>query len=346
VSPELRLTYHQLLDVIDVSLAMVGIPAAVREVEAEVTAEADLLGVPSHGISLVPPLMAAIRSGTIKAVPQPHLLRDVGATCVADVDGGPGRHGALWAMERAMERAGRHGIGLCLATNVAHWGRGHAYAYRAALAGMVGICTTNAMTNMLGFGSSRPLLGNNPLAIGVPRGANEDPIVLDMAMSQAAIGKIGTYAREGKPVPEGWGLDTDGQPTNDPARILASHRVLPMGDHKGAGLSLMLELLTGALAGGLLSYEIALGSGGLDTGTTKLFIALDVAAVSERERFAARVTDLLAFLHDNDDAPEGFLYPGERGWRTRERYLAEGIPIHGQIVAQLQAAGVPLPRRD
>jgi LDH2 family malate/lactate/ureidoglycolate dehydrogenase len=343
VAQELRLTYQQLIDVIDVSLATVGVPASVREVEAEITAEADLLGVPSHGVSLVPPLMAAIRAGSIKASPQPSLLRDRGATCVADADGGPGRHAALWAMERAMERAGRHGIGLCLATNMAHWGRGHAYAYRAALAGMVGICTTNAMTNMLGFGSSRPLLGNNPMAIGIPRGAHQDPIVLDMAMSQAAIGKIGTYAREGRPVPQGWGLDAAGQATSDPASILASRRVLPMGEHKGAGLSLMLELLTGALAGGLLSYEIALGTGGLDTGTTKLFIALDVAAVSDRERFDARTADMLAYLRENDDAAEGFTYPGERGWRTRERYLAEGIPIHGAIVAQLAAAGVPLP---
>ncbi|MHB0877140.1 MAG: Ldh family oxidoreductase [Anaerolineae bacterium] len=340
----MRLRYQQLVDVIDVALASAGVPAAVREVEAEITAEADLLGVPSHGVALLPPLLAAIGAGSVKAAPQPSVVRERGATCVVDTDSGPGRYGALWSMERAIERASRHGVGVCLATNMAHWGRGHAYAYRAALAGMVGICATNAMTNMLAYGSSKPLLGNNPLAIGIPRAAAEDPIVLDMAMSQAAIGKIATYAREGREVPAGWGLDESGRPTTDPTAVLASHLVLPMGEHKGAGLSLMIELLTGALAGGLLSYEIALGPGGLDTGTSKAFLVLDVSALGERDRFVARTNDLLAYLRQHDDAETPFQYPGERGWRTRERYLAEGIPIHPQIVAQLETAGVSLPR--
>src|SRR5208283_3144831 len=153
-------------------------------------------------------------------------------------------------------RAQRAGIGACLATCVTHWGRAHAYASRAAQAGMIGICTTNAIPNMLAWGSSRPLLGNNPLAIAVPRGGGQEPIVLDMAMSQAAVGKIGTFLREGKKVPADWGLDASGQPSDDPAAILSSRRILPFGEHKGAGLALMMEFLTGALCGGLFSFEI------------------------------------------------------------------------------------------
>lgn len=175
----------------------------------------------------------------------------------------------------------------------------------------------------------------------MPRGAR-DPIVLDMAMSQAAVGKIGTYLREGKPAPANWGLDANGKPTNDPAAILASGKLLPFGDHKGAGLALMMELLTGALAGGLLSHETAQSdSTGLDPNSSKLFIALDVDAFVDRERFAERVDDLLAYLRDAEPGLNVTL-PSERGWQTRERYLRDGIPIHREIVEQLKAIGIVL----
>src|SRR6185369_1596118 len=126
-------------------------------------------------------------------------------------------------------------------------GRAHAFACQAAQAEMIGICTTNAIPNMLAWGSTRPLLANNPLAIAVPRGNKAqppEPFVLDMAMSQAALGKIGTFLREGKPVPAGWGLNARGKPSVDPAAILSSGKVLPFGGHKGAGLAFMMELLT------------------------------------------------------------------------------------------------------
>src|SRR5262249_24878166 len=160
--------------------------ANVAAIEAEVTAEADLHGVPSHGVRMLPEVVRAIREGRITANPQIKITRERPASCMLDGDNGPGRFVSVQAMQHAIERAKRAGIGACLAARVTHWGRAHAYACRAAQAGMIGICTTNAITNMLAFDSTRPLLGNNPLAIAVPRGAGKRPIILDMAMSQAA----------------------------------------------------------------------------------------------------------------------------------------------------------------
>jgi LDH2 family malate/lactate/ureidoglycolate dehydrogenase len=306
-------------------------------------AEADLLGVPSHGIRMLPGLIRALREGRATPDPRLRLERDHAATCVLDGDNGPGRYVAVQAMQHAVERAKHFGVGVCLATRTTHWGRAHAYAYRAAQAGLIGLCTTNAIPNMLAWGSTRPVLGNNPLAVSIPRAQGQDPIVLDMAMSQAAVGKIGTYLREGKPVPLGWGLDSSGQPTGDPAAILSSGSVLPMGDHKGAGLAMMMELLTGALAGGLLSYEIAqVEKTGLDPNASKFFLALDVDKFVERERFLHKVHDLLTYLQSATGSDSDFLYPGERGWQTRERYLTEGIPIHADIMAQLESSGISL----
>jgi LDH2 family malate/lactate/ureidoglycolate dehydrogenase len=336
MSEDIRVKPERLVALVHDALAAEGVPAAVCSVEAEVMAEADWLGVPSHGVRMLPGLIRGFREGRANRNPRLHLLRDRAATCVLDGDNGPGRYLSVCAMQQAVGKSKSFGVGICLATRTTHWGRAHSYAGRAARAGMIGICTTNAIPNMLAWGSAQPLLGNNPLAIAVPRGESKDPIVLDMAMSQAALGKIGTYLREGKTIPLNWGLDASGRPTVDPETVLSSRNILPMGDHKGAGLALMMELLTGALAGAMLSHEVAqIDSTGLDPNTSKLFLALDVEVFEERSRFEQKVEQMLAYLRDTEDG-RNILYPGERGWQIRDQYREEGIPIHPAIVEQLQ----------
>jgi len=342
MAKEFRIQHLQLVGIITKALADIGVPAPICAIEAEVMAEADLLGVPSHGVRMLPGLIKGIRAGRVAANPKIKIIRERPATCVLDGDNGPGRFVSVQAMQHAVERAQRSGIGACLATRTTHWGRAHAYACRAAQAGMIGVCTTNAIPNMLAWGSSRPLLGNNPLAVGVPHGRGREPIVLDMAMSQAAVGKIGTFLREGKKVPANWGQDAAGRPSDNPAAILAGKKILPFGEHKGVGLALMMELITGALSGGLFSHEIGRAdSTGLDIGSSKLFLALDVSAVVDPAKFHQRVQDLIDWLRQAEPGLTITL-PGERGWQTRRRYLAEGIPIHAEIAAQLETIGVRL----
>jgi LDH2 family malate/lactate/ureidoglycolate dehydrogenase len=340
---ETRIRHGALVDAIHQVLFREGVTESIGRVEADLMAEADLQGVPSHGVRMLPGLVETIRDGRCKANPQLVITRERGATCVLDCDHGTGRFTAVQAMSHAVDRAGKFGAGVCLALNTTHWGRAHAYACYAAQAGMIGLCTTNAIPNMLAWGSTRPLLGNNPLAIAVPRGPGRAPVVLDMAMSQAAVGKIGTYLREGKTVPSGWGLDASGQPTSDPSAILSSGLVLPMGEHKGAGLALMMEILTGALSGGLLSYEVyQVDSTGLDPEGSKFLLAIDVSKFVEPERFTERVGALLRSIAQGVGSDGEFLYPGQRGWQTRDRNLVEGVPIHGKIVEQLSGIGVTL----
>ena len=116
-----------------------------------------------------------------------------------------------------------------------------------------------------------------------------------------------------------------------------------MGGHKGAGLALMMEILTAALGGSLLSHEVVKAdTSGLDAGTSKLFVAIDVGAFGDRARFDARVDDLVAHLREGGSGPDALL-PGERGWRTRAAYERDGIPVHPVVIAALQAVGVELP---
>jgi len=322
-----------------------GVPPAVRLVEADLMTEAELHGVPSHGLLMLPRLVAGIRDGRANANPNVRVVRETAAACLLDGDRGPGRYVGIEGMRAAMARARRFGVGACAVANTTHWGRAHAYACLAAGEGLIGLCTTNAIPNMVAPDSVRPALGNNPLAIAAPRGGGKPPVVLDLAMSQAAMGTVGTRAREGRPVPQGWGLDGAGRPTTDGAAILGSGLLLPMGGHKGAGLSVMMELLTAGLTGGPLSHETAArDSSGLDAGSSKLFLALDAGAFGGVASFEARVEALLDHLRDAEPGRR-VLSPGERGWLTRDAYEREGIPVHPDVLSALRTIGVELPIR-
>jgi LDH2 family malate/lactate/ureidoglycolate dehydrogenase len=339
MTEDIRIEHKKLIRQVEEALQKVGVAPHIAHVEAEIMTESDLMGVPSHGVRMLPALLDGIQKGKATANPNIKIVKEHKATCVIDGDNGPGRFVSIHAMNIAIKRAKEFGIGACSAIHVTHWGRAFAYTSRAAQDGTIGICTTNAIPNTMGWNSTKPLLGNNPLSIGVPR-YGQDPIVLDISMSQAAHGKIATYAREGKEVPLSWGLDSEGKSTTNPNEILKSFRLLPFGDHKGAGLALMMELLTGALAGSMLSHEILqIERGSLNPGTTKLFIALDVRSFSSLEALGTKIEQYVHWLHETEPDLHITL-PGDRSWQMRRENLQNGIPIHSEIAAELKKIGL------
>ena len=334
-----RIEYQKLCELLSSRLQAAGVPKHNADIEAAIMAEADLLEVPSHGVRMLPGLLKSLTENRVVPVPTITSLRDLGAICVLDCNNGPGRFASSIGMQNAVDRAREFGVGVCLAKNTTHWGRAHAYASRAAQAGYIGICTTNAMPTMAIWGAKKRVIGNNPLAIGIPGIEVNKPVVLDMAMSQAAVGKVATWLREGRVLPTNWGLDADGNSSSNAKDILAV-AVLPMGEHKGAGLALMMELLTSALAGAAFTQELfARDQSGIDAHATKIFIALNVSAFIEPELFQSRVRDFLTYLSE-EASP--FQYPGERGWDARDKNLREGVPLHAEIVAQLETVGLNL----
>jgi len=337
MSEPLRVNYLELVKKVSAQLQAAGVPVERAESEALIMAEADLLEVPSHGVRMLPALLTAITEKRIEPAPNLKLERDLGAICVINCGNGPGRYAAATAMQAAVDRAKQFGVGVCLAKKTTHWGRAHAYVSRAAQSGFIGICTTNAMPTMAIWGAKKRVIGNNPLAIGVPGVEINKPIVLDMAMSQAAVGKVTTWLREGRELPANWGIGTDGKPSVDAKDILAG-AVVPMGEHKGAGLALMMELLTAALAGAAFTQELFVRDpSGIDADATKIFIALDVNAFIEPDIFRNRVKDFLHYLRQ-EASP--FQYPGERGWEARDNNLRNGVPLHQEIVDQLVRVGI------
>jgi LDH2 family malate/lactate/ureidoglycolate dehydrogenase len=341
-----RYSHEALVAAITVTLERAGLSREVASVEADLAVEADFQGVPSHGIIRIPELLKGLADGRITASGTGRLVKDKAAICVLDGDRGPGRFLSAKAMDEAVLRAKSFGIGACLASRTSHWGRAHAYAAQAARQGLIGLCMTNATTSMAAWGKTGRVVGNNPLAIGVPGLDRDEPIVLDMAMSQAAVGKVATWLREGRSVPPQWGVDAEGRQTEDPSAILKG-AVLPTGGHKGAGLALMIQLMTAALAGGLLDHELREhDAAGLDAESSKLFLAIDIEAFIDPAVFRAKVATLLKWLNAQPGSEsEPFLFPGQRGWTEKRANRDLGVPVHADIVAKLEAAGIVLPRR-
>ena len=192
---------------------------------------------------------------------------------------------------------------------------------------------------MPAWGTKEHRLGNGPLSIGAPR-TGTNPVVLDMAMSQAAWGKIAVFKQLGKKAPPGWGLDSEGNPTDEPEAIMKSGQALPMGQHKGAGLSLMIDIMTGILSGGLNSAELV--AEGKDqpwaSAYSQTFMAIDISCFSPLDEFKTRVDELIDHVKSAEPS-EGFdeiLIPGERAWRERAIREKEGIPVDALAIDTLR----------
>jgi LDH2 family malate/lactate/ureidoglycolate dehydrogenase len=329
-----RISHEDLKQLFYDAFTAVGAPDHVARTESEIGAEVDLCGVHSHGVRLLTMMVENIQKGLTKADSEVAVVSEHQASALAETDCGLGRYVSAVAMDMAIERAETFGIGSVALRGAAHWGRAHSYAHRAARKGMLGISCTNAVTNFPAWGTSVPSLGNNPIAIGIP-GGEEDPVVMDLSMTRVAIGKIRDAADEGEKVPLGWGLDTDGNPTDDPAAIMESRRFLPMGDHKGSSLAFAIELLTAGLSGGFLCHEMGQGGRPNDVagGSSKLFIAMKPFG----DWLPERVASLKAHLKAAPRAPEQgeAMWPGEGSFQRRDAYLKDGIPITPKLAADL-----------
>lgn len=297
---------------------------------------ANLRGVDSHGVLRLTQYVQSIEAGEIEPDPDVRVVQRRGATALVDAGGGYGFAPAALAMDTAIELAREHAIGLVGVRNSHHFGMGALYAQRAAAAGFVGWLTTNSQPVVVPTGSAAPITGNNPIAYAIPRRAPHQPIVLDMALSEVAFGKIRLAAAEGRPIPLGWGFDAQGRPTTDAAAALAAEALGPAGGHKGSGLAIVGEVLAGVMTGSpfALASHAHLHRGG---GVGHLVAALDPAVYVTREEFEDGVEELVAMLRGAPlaDGVTEILLPGEPEQRTEDARRAGGVPVSAELTAQL-----------
>ncbi|MGV3504359.1 MAG: 3-dehydro-L-gulonate 2-dehydrogenase [Adhaeribacter sp.] len=310
-------------------------PARARDC-ARLFAETDRDGVYSHGLNRFPRFLEYIAKGYVDIHAEPRLVSALGSLEVWEGNLGPGNLNARLAMARALDLARLQGIGAVALRNTNHWMRGGSYGWQAADAGCIGICFTNTIPNMPPWGGKTPALGNNPLILAVPRPDGRH-VVLDMAMSQYSFGKLELMARENKKLPVPGGFDSGGNLTDDAAQIAESGRVLPIGFWKGAGLSLMLDLLASILSGGKTSA--AIGAQGQEYGVSQVFIALQPTGPDQVAYLEKVVHEALSFAKSSQqaDARSEILYPGEMVMRNRLENLEAGIPVDDKIWHQVLA---------
>jgi LDH2 family malate/lactate/ureidoglycolate dehydrogenase len=308
---------------------------------------ATLRGLDSHGIVSI--LVGITRNSKIGIVTPgaPVLtLRESAVTAVFRGNQAAGPVVAAHAMRAAIARAKEHGVGITSATHSAHFGAASVYSVMAADAGLIGVVMCNSSAGVAPFGGRGRLIGTNPISYAVPSGS-APPIVLDIATSAAAYGQLMKAKRRDQPIPLGWAIDAEGNPTQDPEAGMKG-ALLPFGGHKGYGLGLLVDLLTGALTGTTVGQSIRQQHPGNDGGGQAFFfLAIAPDFFSDEATYRARVDELVGQAKGIAPA-DGFkevLLPGELEWREQQRRTREGIPLEpgdwNALAAGLVENGIP-----
>ena len=294
-------------------------------------------GIYTHGVNRFPRFISYIRSGYIKVDQGPSRIGGFGAIEQWNGNLGPGPLNAIDASDHAMALASAHGIGCIALSNTNHWMRGGYYGWHTARKGYIFIGWTNTLANMPAWGAVDSKLGNNPLVIAVPY--NDEAIVLDTAMSQYSYGALDQYHSKGEQLPVPGGYDEAGNLTKDAGKILASRRVLPIGYWKGAGMSLLLDILATILSGGLSTHEISKKEA--EHALSQVYIAIDIKKLGHFPAIANSLEQIIQDYHTSQPAEPGkdIRYPGEHVSRIREKNIAHGIPVLRKVWDEVLLCG-------
>jgi len=304
---------------------------------AQIHTETSCDGIFSHGLNRVARFVDYVQKGWININAEPVRVKSSGSIEVYDGQRGIGIINALFAVDRAMELAREQGIGLVGMRNTSHWMRGGTYGWRAAKQGFATICWTNTESCMPAWGAKNTRLGNNPYVMAVPM-KEEGALILDMAMSQYAYGKLQVTRLNGEKLPFPGGFDKNGNLTDEPGLIEESMRILPTGYWKGSGMAILLDAMAAFLTAGAPTNEIDKIQQGSCTGASQVFMIFDPQHFGGKafsEDLAASIADYVKSSEPADDNGEVF-YPGEREVSRRARYRAEGIPADERVWAEVQ----------
>jgi len=302
--------------------------------------EADLRGVYSHGVIRAAEYSKRLKNGLMNPRPNICVLRETAATALMDGDNGSGQVVGVRAMEVAIHKAKQAGVGYVVVRSSNHFGTCAYYAQMAVSHDMIGVVTNAGGRKIMApWGGVTPLLSNNPFAAALPTD-KEFPVVLDMACSVVARGKINHAAKVGLPIPSGWALNRRGEPTTDPREAFEG-LIQPVGGYKGYGLAFTIAALA-ELGAQLSAGESTTSASGspLPTDSAKhCFQAIDVAAFMDPVEFKARMDSHVERMHASQLArgTERIYVPGEIEWLNRKEKLESGIPVATAVWKELLA---------
>ncbi|EKQ52615.1 MAG: malate/lactate dehydrogenase [Methanobacterium sp. Maddingley MBC34] len=324
ITPEQELSF-----IIDI-LTHLDVPAEQASIIAEVTLDADLKGFTSHGIGRFPQYIKGMEVGTIKAQTEITVEKESAATALVNGNHGFGHVVTYKSMEMAIQKAKEAGIGMVGIHNSNHFGVAGYYSDMAIMEDLIGIVIANTEPAVAPIGGKEPILGTNPLAIGIPSGSHY--VSVDMATSASARGKLMESKRKGESIPPNVALDADGAPTTDPVEALKGS-ILPFGAHKGYALSFMIEIMAGPLVNASYGKSVT-GTANPEVTCTKgdLIAAIDPSKFVDMDDFKRDVDEFVAEIK----ATPNVMIPGDFEVMNVKRHQEEGIPLDETLLNQLR----------
>ncbi|WP_248929555.1 Ldh family oxidoreductase [Paenibacillus hamazuiensis] len=320
------------------AVAACGVPEEDCAKAVDVFMRATLRGVGHHDIYDLPSRISRLLSGEINAKPQYKQLSAFKTMEAWDVDRGLGEVVCCFAMERAKRLADEYGIGMCIIRNSNHFLAAAPYVERAAEEGYISLLLCKGGMNMGTIGRTENCMGSLPLGFGFSAGSDAPPVVFDACLAYASHGELRARAAKGIPIEPWWGVDTDGQPTTDPAKVLEGTR-MPIGGHKGYALSMLGEVLSGVFTGGWIMDQ-APDEDAVDNhwGHTALVIKPDT--MLDMAKFKQRTSTL---LDRADKLAPGVHIPGHGSYRRKAGMLSKGtIDLESGLVEKLAEAAARL----
>lgn len=315
-----------------------GVPSDEADQVARSLVLAELRGQASHGLVRLETYVKRLNAGLISKGLAPTLVSDVGALMIFDGHHGFGHVVGLHVMDACIDRARATGVAAAAVRNSTHFGIAGVFALRAAAAGMIGVASSNGAARMPPVGTKTAVLGTNPLAISIPT-LGSVPLLLDMATSATALGRIIVAKERGERIPEGWALTKDGAPTTDAALALGG-LILPMAGPKGFGLAIVLEVLSACLSGASVGQHAGSMYNTWDRpeGLGHFFLAISVAATGRGDAFLNSISDLARQVHEaaSIDGSASGLLPGEIEAQREATSRRDGIVIEPTVRAALR----------
>jgi (2R)-3-sulfolactate dehydrogenase (NADP+) len=326
-----RLSIDELTQLATRALKRAGASKAMAQATAEALVAAEMEGLTGHGLARVPLYAQHLREGRADGKAKPKVVRKKGGTCLVDANGGLAFLATALAVKEVVKRAQRYGIAFAGVTNSHHFGAAAYHLAPVARAGLVGLALTNSPAAINAWGGRKAFYGTNPIAAIFPR-RNADPIVVDLSLTEVVRGKIMLYAKEGKPIPLGWAVDKDGNPTTDPKAALTGS-LTAIGGVKGATLALMVEVLTVALTGAAFSFENdSYFEPGNKPRIGHAILAIDPEALAGADSYFSRLEVMVSKML----ADAGVRLPGTRRQQAAARARADGIDIPDALHQELR----------
>jgi LDH2 family malate/lactate/ureidoglycolate dehydrogenase len=325
--------------------------AGVGTQEARLVAEnlvaAEMRGLPTHGVNLLPEIFERIKAGQMDLPTELRVVTDDQAIVHIDGGNGFGQTAAADAMRRCIGKARRFGVGLSLIRNTNLIGLLALYSLMAAKQGMIGICACNGAAAMAPWGGAEPFFGTNPFSVAAP-GGEGDPVVLDMSTTVVARGKIRRAARLKERIPLGWALDASGAPTDDPEQALRG-TLMPVGEHKGYGMAFFVDLICGLLSGSSYAREVrTFHQPQGRTGVGVMTMAIDIDRYMPIERFSTLIGEYVRKVRSSTKARgrDRIYLPGEieaeRERLNKTRGVEVDPPVAKAIDRLLEERGLSL----